>query len=88
MNPYSVLSKNPTPKAAIRPNQVIACLLSCLLCGTFLTMGVADQPPCHLQDLCPEPVPAELVTEQEHCWAFSVLAYWTPLYKCFSPTTY
>ncbi|KAN0111212.1 hypothetical protein V8E52_008692 [Russula decolorans] len=60
MNPYSVLSKNPTPKAAIRPNQ----------------------------DLCPEPVPAELVTEQEHCWAFSVLAYWTPLYKCFSPTTY
>jgi len=23
-------------------------------------MGVADQPPCHLQDLCPEPVPDEL----------------------------
>jgi hypothetical protein len=48
------------PRLMYDPNQVIACRLSCLLCRTLLAMGVADQPPSRLQDLCPGPVPDEL----------------------------
>ena len=48
-------------------------------------MGVVDQPPCHLQDLCPEPSLTSCVPEQEHCQAFSVLTYWAPLCIYLSP---
>lgn len=63
------IRKTPTPKAAVRPNQVIACLIPCLLCRTLLTYRtVADQSLCrpsshqdlHVLTACPEAVPDEL----------------------------
>jgi hypothetical protein len=48
-------------------------------------MGVADQPSCHRQDLCPEPVPDELRPWTGALSGVYVLACWTPLCMPLGP---